>query len=368
LHDVLGRAILLSMDLDVHGVVSLRVVGGDRQDLRRRAPHVDAVAVRPDDGRDPDVVVRFVDALVTDGPLRRLGRELMADDSGVILLLPNQGRVRVRISGASPWELVCERRVGEVPLLLAIIRLSALARGVVSFHATAFAYGQRGVVATGWGRSGKTAALLAALAHGATFVASECVFLGVDGRLVGLPQPTKIKPSHLGASPAVDALVRDAASRHLRRATGHRFARRAATALADTGPAGVVAGRAASVLERRAAVDVDLRGRAEPVPLAALLLLEDADVEGVVIESVAPDVAAVRLTSIFEEDIAALRACHRAAGFVDPSIGDGPMAALRTYRPLLERLIAPHPSFGVRYRRPIAPDALHAAMVRALES
>jgi len=55
-----------------------------------------------------------------------------------------------------------------VPHLLAVINLTALAKGVLPLHASAFTYRGLGVLATGWAKGGKTETLLEFAWLGAT--------------------------------------------------------------------------------------------------------------------------------------------------------------------------------------------------------
>ena len=97
-----------------------------------------------------------------------------------------------------PCEIVCERGVGRVPLLVAIINLTALSNGGVALHASAFEHEGRGVVATGWSKGGKTESLLAFLARGARYVADEWVYLDPASRRAGgLREPVRVWDWHL---------------------------------------------------------------------------------------------------------------------------------------------------------------------------
>ena len=102
-----------------------------------------------------------------------------------------------------------------VPHLLAIINLTALTKGVLPLHATAFstasAAGSMGVLVAGWSKGGKTETLLACMSEGARYVGDEWVFLTPDGRMHGLPEPIRLwswqleqMPALLGARPARD--------------------------------------------------------------------------------------------------------------------------------------------------------------------
>ena len=120
------------MDYDVHGLVGVRLLGaGPRETAavdRQLGPS------RRGLDREPEITVRFVDRLDLRGPLRLIGLEdaglhgrrvprpaLQAQGAGA-------GADRRRSSSAARCEIVCERGLPAVPLLVATINLTALAR------------------------------------------------------------------------------------------------------------------------------------------------------------------------------------------------------------------------------------------------
>lgn len=353
-----------TVDTDLHGVVTIRVLGGRGEDLVPRTPGLSGTPVR---GAVPDIVVQVVDHIQLSGPVRRLGSHASADDDGLILHRPGRGRVRLRFPIVPRCEVMCERPLGEMPLLLPIVRAVALSKGVLSFHATAFVDAGRGVVATGWSGSGKTFALLAAMAHGASAVAAECVLVDPgSGDLLGIRQPIRIKPSHVERWPALRDLVPRAELRRLRRRevvcrtvvrAGNELAGRRATE------------RVGSLLERRLHVDVDAPAAvgAPAAPFDALFLLEAADVDGIMGQPLAPEAAAIRLTQLFEHDLAELLTCYRLARYADPGVVDEQMEALGArYAELVRRHLTGRRTSVVRFRQPVELRPLYGAMTGAL--
>jgi hypothetical protein len=67
-------------------------------------------------------------------------------------------------------EIVCERGLSAVPLLIPIINLTALHKGCLPLHAAGFVYNDVGALIAGWSKGGKTEALLAFMAQGARYV------------------------------------------------------------------------------------------------------------------------------------------------------------------------------------------------------
>lgn len=181
-------------DFDVHGLVGVRVIGGPDGD------HVVERQLGPLHGplgRDPDIVIEFVDH-VTMGPLVFLGRDEWAYDSEGLIVL--RGRRKSRIRARLPLDAIgngchitIERGAPAVPYLVALVNLCALANGGLPLHAAAFEMEGRGVVVTGWSKGGKTESLLAALDSGARYVGDEWVYLSDGGRrAVGVPEPIRI--------------------------------------------------------------------------------------------------------------------------------------------------------------------------------
>jgi hypothetical protein len=252
-------------DFDLHGFVGVRVLSdrpGDVQVVRRQ------LGLEPTTlTREPDLTVRFVDALTRE-PLTHVGRHetAYADGTGFVVFRGRGGsaaRTLVPFDeiGKGP-ELVCERGVTAVPHLLAILNLTALTKGVLPLHATAFNLKGLGILVTGWAKSGKTETLLAAAARGARYVGDEWVYLTRSGEMFGLPEPIRLWDWHLDQFPALWQ-SRPAADR--RRVTAWRtLARTVIRAGALPALSGPTAEKAAAVLERQAYVQVppaDLFGR-----------------------------------------------------------------------------------------------------------
>jgi len=194
-----------AIDYDLHGLAGVRVVGATARDAaavdRQLGPIRGALR------RDPDIVVRFVDRLDVKGRLRLLGVDDagFSDDAFMVLRARHKARARVRIPLeriGRGCEIVCERGLPAVPLLIATLNLTVLARGALPLHASAFVHDGRGVVVTGWSKGGKTEAVLAFVARGAVFVGDEWVYVEPDGATVhGIPEPLRLWDWHLRQAP-----------------------------------------------------------------------------------------------------------------------------------------------------------------------
>jgi hypothetical protein len=141
-----------------------------------------------------------------------------------------------------------------VPHLLAFINLTAVARGVLPLHASAFTMGALGVLVTGWAKSGKTESLLGCVAEGGSYVGDEWVYLTPDRQMFGLPEPIRLWAWHLDQLP--ELLESRPREQRLRLA-----AWKAAGAMARAGatsrlPGAGIVRRATPVVERQAYLQI----------------------------------------------------------------------------------------------------------------
>lgn len=248
-------------DFDLHGVVGLRVLDAGDQDLEvlRRQLGLAPVVLT----REPDVTVRFVER-VTTAPLTYVALDETAfNDEGFLVLKGNGGRpdralVPFDLIGDRP-EVRCERGVSAVPHLLAILNLTALSKGVLPLHATAFTLDGRGILVTGWSKGGKTETLLAAAARGAHYVGDEWVYLTPDGTMRGLPERIRIWSWQLDQFPELLSGRSSGDRRRLRvwrgAATCSRLVARLSSRV-SLGGAADAARKAVPVLERQRYVKV----------------------------------------------------------------------------------------------------------------
>jgi hypothetical protein len=179
-----------AVDYDIHGLVGVRLVAPSPTNVRAVSAQIGPPSSRA--LCRPDIVVRYVDRLSA-GPVRYvdLGKTA-SSDAGFIVFPEGDGEDKVSIPFeqiGSDCEILCERRVGWIPLLISIINLTALKKHrCVPIHASAFMHEGTGVLVTGWVKSGKSEALLAFSQYGATYVGGEWVLLSSDGKtMYGLP-------------------------------------------------------------------------------------------------------------------------------------------------------------------------------------
>lgn len=200
-------------DFDLHGIVGIRLINAEPSDLaavKRQLGPIQSVLTR-----DPDIVIRFVDRMQLSSSVRYIGVEDagFTEDAFLILRGKYQASIQVQIPfdqiGSRQCEIVCESGAPAIPLLIAIINLTALSKGVLPLHASALLYDGKGVLITGWSKAGKTETLLAFAANGAEYIGDEWIYLSADGqRMYGIPEPTRIWYWHLQEMPRYKAMVK----------------------------------------------------------------------------------------------------------------------------------------------------------------
>lgn len=185
------------MKFDLHGTVTVRLIDADQKDARTLERQLGPIR-KPDDSAAADITIRFVDRIACGSRLRYLGLRDggFTDDAFLVLRSRHKARARTlipmdRIGGSC--EIVCEHGIPAVPLLPAIVNLTAAAKGVLALHAAAFEWHGTGIVVTGWSKGGKTESLLAFVKEGARYVADEWCYVMPGGqRIFGIPEPVRL--------------------------------------------------------------------------------------------------------------------------------------------------------------------------------
>ena len=361
------------VDFDLHGFVRIRLIrptAGDLATLTRQLGPLQAPPAGP-----PDITVRFVDRM-PDG--RRLTYATwpesgFTDDTFYLL----RGREGVAARTVLPFadvgnrcDIVCERRTGQVPHLLAVVNMTALTKGVLPLHASAFTYRGAGVLAAGWAKGGKTETLLAFASRGATYVGDEWVYLTPDGAMHGVPEPIRLWSWHVAQLPALASGL----SRGVRaRLSVVPAAATAATRLAERLPATTAAAsalrRGAPVLRRQAYVQVpperlfgadavSLRGRMDVV-----LLLASHDRPDVTVEPIDGTEVARRMQASLAEERAPFMAAYRQFRFAFPDKrSDVVEGAAQTERDLLDQVFGDRRAHFVRHPYPVSLESLAQAI------
>jgi hypothetical protein len=243
------------VEFDLHGLVGIRLVDPSPGDVaavsKQLGVHQQPLL------REPDITLRFVAHLLTP-PLRHLGFKKLGFTDNALFVFEdgaNGGKVRIPFAQLGrKCEIVCESGLQTVPLLKPILALTALAKGFVSVHASAFVHNGVGVLMAGWAESGKTTALLGFAEQGAELIGEDWVLVTGDGKkMCGLPTMIELSSSHLRILPHVRRTIKR--SKLLKLAALHRFHRIQDAALGRKGnrtSLGKLLGRIVTALEQRA--------------------------------------------------------------------------------------------------------------------
>jgi hypothetical protein len=362
-----------AIDYDLHGLAGVRLVDATPSDAAAVSRQLGPI--RSSLAREPDVVVRFVDRLPTTR-LRYLGAGEAAFTDDAFLVLRSKHKVRAKVSIpfaqiGDRCEIVCERGLPAVPLLVPILNLTVLARGALPLHASAFVYGGTGVVATGWSKGGKTETLLAFMQRGAEYIGDEWVYVSSEGdRIFGIPEPIRLWDWHLSQLPDYRALVG-------RGDRGRLRALRLALALEgplDSGasssfPLARRLGRALPVLKRQLHVDIEparLFGEGAIAASAAfdrLFFVVSGESEKVTVEPIDAQEVAQRMSFSLAYERLDLTAYYAMFRFAFPGAASPVLdQAGELEQGALERLLGDKPANVVYHPYPVSIAALFDAM------
>lgn len=177
------------MDFDLHGIVKIRLVDPQADDVARLVRKLGLTQASAD--QEPDIIIRFKEELsLPEATYLNLNSTAFTDE-GFYLLNKNSGRVQARIPFdqiGGQCEILCRSGLSTVPLLFEIILLTYLKKDYIPLHASAFVHHDKGILVMGWAKGGKTEMLLSFANHGAHYVGDEWVMLSPDGQaMFGIP-------------------------------------------------------------------------------------------------------------------------------------------------------------------------------------
>jgi hypothetical protein len=316
-------------------------------------------------GELDDLTVRFVDRVPTGHGLTRLGDGAAYDDERFYLVGEGGALAAVDLSRAGePLEIVCERRLPRVPLLLPLLAVRVAATGRVLLHAAAFRYRGRGVLVAGWQGGGKSETLLSFMAHGAEHLADEWTAVEPGGTMVGVRGRVQVWDWQLRQLPG----LRPHLPLHARAQM-----RVASTALhATNGGRRAALGRVADLLRpglehqarRSLAPDVlfgDRAGHGATTIDVALLAVVSDRPQTTVRPVAAADIAARMPASLVHErrELLDAYAMHR---FAFPDACSAILeAGFEPERRVLEAALSDAATYVVEHPKPLALEALFAA-------
>jgi hypothetical protein len=186
------------VDYDLHGLVGIRLHNASPRDAAMVARQL-GLSPTPL-AREPDIRIRFVDHLPGPSPMRLLDLENAGygDDAFLLLRAKTRDRKQARVQIAfdqigDECEIICEKGITLIPLLVPILNLTVLAKGYIPLHAAAFTFEGTGVLVSGWAKGGKSETLLAFAANGANYLGDEWIYLSPDGKeMYGMPMPIRM--------------------------------------------------------------------------------------------------------------------------------------------------------------------------------
>src|SRR5205807_867077 len=130
------------VDYDIHGLIGVRLIAPSQTNVA--AVNAQIGPPSPRELRRPDIIVRYLDRLSA-GSLRYVDLGKTAFSEAQFIVFPEgeaKGKVIIPFERiGAECEILCERSVGWIPLLIPIINLTALKKhGCVPLHASAFAH------------------------------------------------------------------------------------------------------------------------------------------------------------------------------------------------------------------------------------
>lgn len=367
-------------DFDLHGAVGIRLVDADPAEIRTVERQI---GPRSRLDRQPDILIRFVDRMPMAGELRYLGSEEAGytDDRYLVLRGRQKAGVKVAIPferiAADAFEIVAERGLPAVPLLVAMVNLTAFANGRLPLHAGAFVHDGQGVLTIGWAKGGKSETLLAFTSRGSGFVGDEWIYLDPTTRHArALPEPMRIWDWQIRSLPEVADRIPSGDRRRLAATRVLARALRGVSRLPLVGrsPIGRAATRLRFMVEQQLSVQVPtprLLGR-PPLPDGAridrVILVTSHASEAMTVEPVDATDVARRATQSFLFELADLLGHYRRFRFAFPTLRNPLIDDLeRRYEAAAVEALRPIPAMAVGHPYPLHIDRLFEVIAPVLE-
>lgn len=369
-----------TVDFDLHGIVGIRLLDAtsdEAEAVRRQVGPIDAELAR-----EPEITVHYVDDWPRRPLVRLLGNAALGftDDSFFVLEGRDRRRTAVRVDFGElggPMRIVCPRGTRGVPLLIGLVNLTALWRGALPLHASAFEYSGQRILVTGWAKGGKTETLLAFMEHGASYIGDEWIYLEPDTRVArGIPEPMRLWKWQLDSVPTFRSRIPSSAALRLEAtaaavAVGRGLLR--AGSRSRSAPARLLR-RALPVAERQLAVQVPparLFGSASqpPVPAPidiAVLAMSHAD-DSVTCEPIDGSEVAQRMAASIAFERLELVAHYLAYRFAFPAQRSAWFEAIEALESdYLHRVLDRVPALLLRHPYPMHVPDLFDALAPAL--
>lgn len=367
---------------DLHGRVGIQLADARPLDCRLVSDALGLTAASAPTAAD--LVVRFADHVRGTTAERLIGRDDIAftDDAFILIRAKHRARVQIpfeQIGGQC--ELVFQRGSSTLPLLLPILNVTAMARGMLPLHASAFRYQGKGALVTGWARGGKTTSLLGFMAKGAEFISDDWAYVDLDhARMHGLPKPLEVSDRQLAELPTYRDRVARGQRWQMRTAwmAEQVIERMAASRLGrNVVPRGLVK-HLLPALQRRRSVEVSPRrlfgaqasnSNALESSVDAIFFTMSHTSPEVLVEPATSGELVERMALMLEQEYAELRATYRKFRFAFPDRQSDVLDNLEhVLRERLAKLLANTTAYSVYHPYPVRAEAMFEALKRWLHN
>jgi len=365
------------VDHNLHGLIGVRLIGASVEDAAAVARQLGPT--RGSLSGAPDITIRFVDPGTSRRPMRLLGAHEagFSEDGFFVLRSKHKAAARVRIPFdriGRDLEIVCERGLSAVPLLVPIINLTLLSKGIAAIHASAFVHNDMGIMTTGWSKGGKTEALLAFASKGGKYIGDEWVYVTPDGRMYGISEPVRVWDWQLASLPNL--------REHFRRSDRCRLKLKqmvyaATKLLARCGrslPPLRVVERVLPLIARQLFVDVPAERlfpnarTAQGAKLERLFFVASHEGKSVELRPIEPADVARRMVHSLAEERARFMSYYHMFRFAFPALSNPLIEdASRLERDILMQVLDDRPAYEVLHPYPMNVPDLYDAMRPACE-
>lgn len=362
------------VDFDLHAILGIRLIDPSPHDTQAVINQLGLPKTSLN--QQPDIVIRFVEKLALSSPLQYLdiNESGFSDDSFVVLRSKYKTPARVQMAFdqiGGKWEIVCERGIAAVPLLIPIINLTALVKGALPIHASAFHYKGTGILSTGWSKGGKTEMLMAFLLNGAKYIGDEWIYIDSDGkRMHGIPEPIRLWDWHLKYLPSFEARIPASDRRRLK---AIKLIQSLDKPL-STGPVfkklfGKMFNRLRPILNHQLHVDIspqklfDQNARDLSCNLDKVFFMASQESPTIVVRPIDPQEIAQRMVFSLQYEQLNFLSYYWAFRFAFPHLSNEYVeGSQELQRERLSRILADKESYGVYHPYPVDIPALYEAV------
>lgn len=360
-----------SRDYSIHGSVGIRLSGLSENTeawLKRFQSPLE---------NQPDIEVRVLETMPDEAvryiELHRYGYS----KSGFVILTKGAKPKKVLIPLENIGDtcvISCEKGANSVPMLQEITHLSAINKGFLPLHASAFNYDGQTIIASAWPQGGKTSLLFAFSTHGANYISDDWTYLDAEHQAYGIPLPITVRAWQLEQLPQLKEQIGSNKQLKLQTLKGLRSVADVFTQSALPKSVSKISAKLSSGLDERANVTVAperLFGNdfsAKGGAVTAVLLTISHDSPNIEIESVPSQTGLAQLAQMqmheWEGILGAYEAYHAA-------MPEKQNAFLETLPQRLNELIQTRlkdlPVYRIYHPHPVNLDALYQTVLPCLK-